>query len=152
MTIAQAVFVDVINVSASGITGMTILVFYRPNFLVYHAFLLGGFALVAPAIGQGGVQATKTVLSRNYAVMAWIEDIANNRLYFKANWGTPFLLATTDQVLKCTPWSDGPTRERPGGIPPKVPFQGERMDGVFVTNDPSIGSFVDHRIVLGQDG
>jgi ABC-type bacteriocin/lantibiotic exporter with double-glycine peptidase domain len=93
------VLVDVINVSVSGITGMTILVFYHPNFLIYNAFLLGGFALVAVAFGQGGVQATKTVSSRHYAVMAWIQDIAGNRLHFKASQSAPFLLARTDRLL-----------------------------------------------------
>lgn len=93
------VLVDVINVSVSGITGMTTLVFYHPNFLVYNAFLLGGFALVAVVFGQGGVQATKTVSSRQYAVMAWIQDIAGNRLHFKASRSAPFLLAKTDRLL-----------------------------------------------------
>jgi ABC-type bacteriocin/lantibiotic exporter with double-glycine peptidase domain len=93
------VLVDVINVSVSGITGMTILVFYHPNFLIYNAFLLGGFALVAVVFGQGGVQATKAVSSRHYAVMAWIQDIAGNRLHFKASQSAPFLLARTDRLL-----------------------------------------------------
>jgi ABC-type bacteriocin/lantibiotic exporter with double-glycine peptidase domain len=93
------VLVDLINVLVSGITGMTILVFYHPNFLVFNAFLLGGFVLVAMVSGQGGVQATKTVSERNYAVMAWIQDIATNRLHFKASRSAPFLIAKTDQLL-----------------------------------------------------
>ena len=40
------VLTPVINVI---MTGMTILVFYHPNFLIFNAFLLGGFLLVAVA-------------------------------------------------------------------------------------------------------
>ncbi|MGA6829302.1 ATP-binding cassette domain-containing protein [Nitrospira sp. NS4] len=93
------VLVDVINVLVSGLTGMTILVFYHPNFLVFNAFLLGGFVLVAAVSGQGEVQATKTVSEKNYAVMTWIQDIASNRLHFKASRSAPFLLGKTDDLL-----------------------------------------------------
>ncbi len=93
------VLVDVINVLMSGITGMTILVFYHPNFLMYNVFLLGGFLLVAIASGQGGVLATRTVSEKNYDVMTWIQDIANNRLHFKASQSAPFLLGKTDRLL-----------------------------------------------------
>ncbi|HLZ32547.1 MAG TPA: ABC transporter ATP-binding protein [Nitrospira sp.] len=93
------VLVDVINVLVSGMTGMTILVFYHPNFLIYNALLLGGFALVAVVSGQGGVLATKTVSEKNYDVMTWIQDIANNRLHFKASQSTPFLIGKTDRLL-----------------------------------------------------
>ncbi len=93
------VLVDMINVLMSGVTGMTILVFYHPNFLVYNAFLLGGFVLVAIASGRGGVLATKTVSEKNYDVMTWIQDIANNRLHFKASRSAPFLIGKTDHLL-----------------------------------------------------
>lgn len=93
------VLVDVINVLVSGLTGMTILVFYHPNFLVYNTFLLAGFVLVAVVSGQGVVRATKTVSEKNYDIMTWVQDIANNRLYFKASRSAPFLLGKTDGLL-----------------------------------------------------
>ncbi|MCE9535673.1 MAG: ABC transporter ATP-binding protein/permease, partial [Nitrospirae bacterium] len=93
------VLVDVINELVSGLTGMTILVLYHPNFLFYNIFLLGGFVLVAIASGQGGILATKTVSDKNYDVMNWIQDIANNRLHFKASLSAPFLIEKTDRLL-----------------------------------------------------
>jgi ABC-type bacteriocin/lantibiotic exporter with double-glycine peptidase domain len=93
------VLVDMINVLVSGITGMTILVLYHPNFLVFNLFLIGGFLLVAVISGQGGVGATATVSEKHYQVMTWIQDIANNRLHFKASRSTPFLVEKTDQLL-----------------------------------------------------
>ncbi|MEQ1795269.1 MAG: ABC transporter ATP-binding protein, partial [Nitrospira sp.] len=93
------VLVDMINVLVSGITGMTILVLYHPNFLVFNTFLVGGFLLVAVISGQGGVGATATVSEKNYEVMTWIQDIANNRLHFKASRSAPFLAGKTDQLL-----------------------------------------------------
>ncbi len=94
------VLVDVINVLISGMTGMTILVFYHPHFLIYNVLLLGGFALVAVVSGQGGVRATKTVSEKHYDVMTWIQDIAGNRLHFKASQSAPFLIGRTDRLLE----------------------------------------------------
>ncbi|HEU4685054.1 MAG TPA: ATP-binding cassette domain-containing protein [Nitrospira sp.] len=93
------VLVDAINVLVSGTTGMTILVLYHPNFLVYDLFLVGGFLLVAVVSGQGAVRATKAVSDKHYAVMTWIHDIANNRLHFKASRSAPFLIGKTDHLL-----------------------------------------------------
>lgn len=93
------VLVDTINVLMSGLTGMTILVLYHPNFLAFNVLLLGGFALVVVAAGQGGIMATKTVSEKNYDVVAWIQDIAHNRLHFKASRSLPFLLGKTDHLL-----------------------------------------------------
>ena len=93
------VLVDVINVVISGLTGMTILVFYHPNFLVYNMFLIGGFLIVAVASGQGGIAATKIVSEKHYDVMTWLFDIAQNRLHFKASRSAPFLLGKTDALL-----------------------------------------------------
>jgi len=93
------VLVDMINVIMSGMTGMTILVFYHPNFLIFNAFLLGGFLLVAVAAGQGGIKATKIVSEKNYDVTTWIQDIANNRLHFKASQSISFLMGKTDRLV-----------------------------------------------------
>ncbi len=93
------VLVDVINVVVSGTTGMIILVIYHPYFLVYNTFLLGGFALVLTASGQGGVRATETVSHINYDLMAWMQDLAQNRLHFKASHSAPLLMRKTDRLL-----------------------------------------------------
>lgn len=100
--LARAVIVvllDAINLLVSGMTGMTILVLYHPNFLMYNFCLLGGFTFIAVATGQGGVRATKAVSEKHYAVMTWIQDIANNRLHFKASQSAPFLIGKTDRLL-----------------------------------------------------
>lgn len=94
------VLVDLINVFISGATGMVILVVYHPYFLVYDAFLLGGFALVQFTSGQGGVRATQTVSQHHYDLMTWMQDIAQNRLHFKATQSAPLLLNKTDRLLE----------------------------------------------------
>lgn len=94
------VLVDAINVLVSGMTGMTILVLYHPNFLLYNLCLLGGFTFITVATGQGGVRTTKTVSEKHYAVMTWIQDIANNRLHFKASRSAPFLIGKMDGLLE----------------------------------------------------
>ena len=93
------VLVDLINVVISGATGMLILVVYHPNFLVYNAFLIGGFVLVQFTSARGGVQATQTVSQLHYDLMTWMQDIAQNRLHFKATQSAPLLLSKTDRLL-----------------------------------------------------
>ncbi len=90
------VLVDVINVTISGTTGMMILVMYHPYFLIYNSFLLIGFALVLTASGQGGVRATQTVSRLNYDLMTWMQDLALNRLHFKATQSASLLIKKTD--------------------------------------------------------
>lgn len=94
------VLVDLINVVISGATGMLILVVYHPNFLVYNAFLIGGFVLVQFTSARGGVQATQTVSQLHYDLMTWMQDIAQNRLHFKATQSAPLLLSKTDRLLE----------------------------------------------------
>ncbi|MBI4002242.1 MAG: ATP-binding cassette domain-containing protein, partial [Nitrospira defluvii] len=75
------------------------LVVYHPYFFAYNAFLLGGFALVQITSGQGGVRATQTVSQHHYDLMTWMQDIAQNRLHFKATQSAPLLLNKTDRLL-----------------------------------------------------
>ncbi len=96
---AVVVLVDLINVMVSGAAGMVILAMYHPYFVVYDAFLLGGFALVLIAAGQGSVQATQMVSQCHYTLMTWMQDLAHNRLHFKATQSAPLLLAKTDGFL-----------------------------------------------------
>ncbi len=93
------VLVDVVNVVVSGMTGMTILVVYNPNFLIFNIVLLGGYAFMVAVTGQGGVRITKIVSQRNYELMDWIQDVANNRLHFKASQSAPYLMRKTDRLL-----------------------------------------------------
>lgn len=93
------VLVDLINVVISGATGMVMLVVYHPNFIVYNAFLIGGFALVQFTSGRGGVRATQTVSQLHYDLMTWMQDIAQNRLHFKATQSAALLLSKTDELL-----------------------------------------------------
>lgn len=93
------VLVDLINVVISGATGMLMLVVYHPNFIVYNAFLIGGFALVQFTSGRGGVRATQTVSQLHYDLMTWMQDIGQNRLHFKATQSAALLLSKTDELL-----------------------------------------------------
>lgn len=95
----MVVLVDLINVTISGTTGMLILVMYHPYFLLYDAVLLGGFALVLIAAGQGGVRATQVVSQSHYDLMTWMQDLARNRLHFKATESASLLLHKTDRHL-----------------------------------------------------
>lgn len=94
------VLVDLINVTVSGATGMFILVLYHPYFLVYNGFLLGGFLMLQVFAGQGSVRATRAVSQLNYETMNWMQDLAQNRLHFKATNSAPLLLGKTDRLLE----------------------------------------------------
>lgn len=95
----MVMLVDLINVAISGTTGMLILIMYHPYFLLYNMVLLGGFVLVLIAAGQGGVRATQVVSQSHYDLMAWMQDLARNRLHFKATDSASLLLHKTDRHL-----------------------------------------------------
>ena len=92
--------VDILNVTVGGVIGMTILVMYHPYFLAFNVLLLGGFVLVITTLGQGAFKITMQVSQRNYDMMNWIQDIANNLLHFKSTASMPLLLKKTDELVK----------------------------------------------------
>ncbi len=95
-----AMLVDIVNVLVSGTFGMTILVMYHPYFLGYNILLLAGFGSVVTLFGQGGFRITQTVSRLNYQMFDWLQDIAHNRLHFKATESMPLLLEKTDALAR----------------------------------------------------
>lgn len=95
-----AMLVDAINVLISGTFGMTILVMYHPYFLGYNVLLISGFAFVVTVFGQGGFRITQRMSHLNYEVFNWLQDIAHNRLHFKATESMPLLLQRTDELVR----------------------------------------------------
>lgn len=95
----MVMLVDLVNVAISGTTGMLFLIMYHPYFLLYDAVLLGGFVLVLIGAGQGGVRATQVVSQSHYDLVAWMQDLAHNRLHFKATDSAALLLRKTDRHL-----------------------------------------------------
>lgn len=95
-----AMLVDIINVTVGGAIGMIILVMYHPYFLVFNVLLVGGFMAMITILGRGGLKITMDVSRHNYATMAWLQDIANNLLHFKATASTPFLMKKTDELVQ----------------------------------------------------
>lgn len=95
-----AMLIDAVNVVISGTIGMTILVMYHPYFLGYNVMLIGGFAFVVSIFGQGGFRITQRMSRLNYDVFNWLQDIAFNRLHFKATESMPLLLKRTDELVR----------------------------------------------------
>lgn len=94
------VLVDLINLIVSGTAGLCMLIVYHPYFLLYDGFLLGGFALVLVTTGQGGIRATHAVSQAHYDLMTWIQEVAQNRLHFKATSSAALLLKKTDHLAE----------------------------------------------------
>ena len=95
-----AMFVDVINVSVSGMIGMAILVMYHPYFLGYNTFLITGFAFLLTFFGRGGLRITQRVSQLHYQTFHWLQDIGINRLHFKSTDSLPLLLKKTDALVQ----------------------------------------------------
>lgn len=95
-----AMLVDLVNVSVSGMIGMTILIMYHPYFLGYNVFLITGFAFLLTFFGRGGLRITQRVSRLHYQTFHWLQDIGINRLHFKATDSLPLLLKKTDALVQ----------------------------------------------------
>lgn len=95
-----AMLVDLINVSVSGLIGMTILVMYHPYFLGYNLFLITGFLFLLTFFGRGGFRITQRVSQLHYQTFHWLQDIGINRLHFKSTDSLPLLLKKTDALVQ----------------------------------------------------
>jgi ABC-type multidrug transport system fused ATPase/permease subunit len=62
--------------------------------------VIGGFACVVTLFGQGGFRITQKVSRLNYEMFDWLQDIAQNRLHFKATDSMPLLLDKTDALAR----------------------------------------------------
>ena len=95
-----AMLVDVVNVSVSGMIGMTILVMYHPYFLGYNTFLIASYAFLLTFFGRGGLHITQRVSLLHYNTFHWLQDIGINRLHFKSTDSLPLLLKKTDALVQ----------------------------------------------------
>lgn len=95
-----AMLTDVINVTVSGLIGMTILIMYHPYFLGYNTLLITGFAFLLTFFGRGGIRITRQVSHLHYQTFHWLQDIGINRLHFKSTDSLPLLLKKTDALVQ----------------------------------------------------
>ncbi|MEP7151503.1 MAG: ABC transporter ATP-binding protein [Nitrospira sp.] len=95
-----AMLVDIVNVSVSGMIGMTILVMYHPYFLGYNTLLITSFAFLLTFFGRGGLRITQRVSQLHYKTFHWLQDIGINRLHFKSTDSLPLLLKKTDALVQ----------------------------------------------------
>lgn len=95
-----AMLVDVLNVMVGGMIGMTILVMYHPYFLAFNVLLVGVYAAIITLLGRGGLKITMSVVGHNYAMLNWLQDIAQNLLHFKSTASTPLLMKKSDELVQ----------------------------------------------------
>ena len=95
-----AMLVDVVNVSVSGMIGMTILVMYHPYFLGYNTLVIASYAFLLTFFGRGGLRITQRVSFLHYETFHWLQDIGINRLHFKSTDSLPLLLRKTDALVQ----------------------------------------------------
>ncbi len=95
-----AMLVDIVNVSVSGMIGMTILVMYHPYFLGYNTLVITSFAFLLSFFGRGALRITQRVSQLHYKTFHWLQDIGINRLHFKSTDSLPLLLKKTDALVQ----------------------------------------------------
>ncbi|HVG02152.1 MAG TPA: ABC transporter ATP-binding protein [Nitrospira sp.] len=95
-----AMLVDIVNVSVSGMIGMTILVMYHPYFLGYNSLVIASYAFILTFFGRGGLHITQRVSLLHYKTFHWLQDIGINRLHFKSTDSLPLLLRKTDSLAQ----------------------------------------------------
>lgn len=94
-----AILVDLINVVIGGVFGMALLVMYHPYFFGFNLLMVGGFLAVFVMLGYGAFRRTLTESALKYETLNWLQDVADNLLYFKATASTPLLLRKTDDLV-----------------------------------------------------
>jgi putative ABC transport system ATP-binding protein len=95
-----AMLVDIVNVSVSGVIGMTILVMYHPYFLGYNTLVIASYAFILTFFGRGGLHITQRASLLHYQTFHWLQDIGMNRLHFKSTDSLPLLLRKTDSLAQ----------------------------------------------------
>ena len=95
-----AMLVDIVNVSVSGMIGMTILVMYHPYFLGYNTLVITSFVFLLTFFGRGGLRITQRVSQLHYKTFHWLQNIGINRLHFKSTDSLPLLLKKTDALVQ----------------------------------------------------
>lgn len=90
---------DVINIIIGSLFGMTILMLYHPVFILFNVVLLAGSAAIVIVLSYGGLGATLAMSHAKYETLNWIQEVANNLLYFKIARTRPLLLHRTDQLV-----------------------------------------------------
>ena len=153
-----AMLVDMVNVSVSGMIGMTILVMYHPYFLGYNTLLITSFAFVLTFFGRGGLHITQRVSQLHYRTLHWLQDIGINRLHFKSTDSLPLLLKKTDALVQSYVTARKTRSDILTGAQYKsaVIFQAFAHSGMIglggwllSTGDITLGQFVAAEVIVG---
>lgn len=97
---ASTLLMDLVNIGVGSLVGMGILIFYHPYFLLFDMILFGGCLLVGVGLASGGLPATVEMSHAKYAVLNWIQEVANNHLFFKVSGSQTLAIMRTDALIQ----------------------------------------------------
>lgn len=79
-------------------TGLILLGFYHPFFLIYDIGFVIFLPLLTFVLGRGAIKTAITVSKRKYEAASWMEDVARNLLGFKLTGARDFAFDRIDAV------------------------------------------------------
>jgi putative ABC transport system ATP-binding protein len=91
----SVLLVDTINVTVGGITGMILLIFYHPFFLVIDLLLILAVGVIG-LLGKGGFLTTLHMSNTKYDTYHWFQEVADNLDHFKVSQSRDLILHKAD--------------------------------------------------------
>ncbi|MDQ5939583.1 MAG: ATP-binding cassette, subfamily bacterial [Pseudomonadota bacterium] len=92
----SGLLLDGLRLLMQTLAGLTLLAFYHPFLLSFDIFLLSSIAFILFVLGQGAVKTSIAESKAKYALVDWLEVIADNKNTFKAASSEQFAQERTD--------------------------------------------------------
>jgi ATP-binding cassette subfamily B protein len=89
---------DGVNAILIIITGLILLAFYHPFFIIYDIVFLVFLIVLIAILGRGGLKASIKESKKKYALVHWLEEIARCQISFKLNGKPEFIFKNIDDI------------------------------------------------------
>lgn len=87
-----------IEAALAALVGLVLLAFYHPVLLAFGVFIVAGVAVVLRVVGRGGTYTAVNESKAKYAIAAWLEDMAAQRITLKLAGGAEFAQRRLDRL------------------------------------------------------
>jgi putative ABC transport system ATP-binding protein len=95
----SGLLVDLVNVTVSGVIGMTLLIFYHPLFLFFNILLIMSVILIG-FLGKGGIRTTLHMSRAKYDTYHWLQEVTENLMHFKSSSSHDLILQKADALAR----------------------------------------------------
>lgn len=97
---ASVMLLETLGYVLQTVIGMILLAFYHPLLLAFDLFFVCALAFILFGMGKNGLVSAIEQSKAKYKAVAWLEDIASNKILGKSSENRAYLNAQTDQIAK----------------------------------------------------